>query len=218
MLATSKQRIVELLKRDGPLIAHNLAVRLGVTDVAIRQHLLALEAQGLVSQQPLKPSGRGRPAVVWSLTEASQSLFPDRHAELTVALLEATKRAVGEDGLDRIIDERARQQIEEYVSRLPGSEATISGRVEALAKLRTAEGYMAETKTDDDGSVLLIEHHCPICDAAKCCLGLCRAELEVFSAALGPDVVVEREEHLLTGATRCVYRIRPAVGPRDFGR
>jgi len=207
---TSKRRIVDLIKREGPQTAQDLAVFLGVTDVAIRQHLLGLEEQGLVDQQPMKPSGRGRPAVVWSLTEASRSLFADRHAELTVALLEATRQAVGEDGLDRIINERARQQIEEYRARLPGKGASLADRVEALARLRSAEGYMAETKEDDDGSVLLIEHHCPICDAAKCCLGLCRAELQVFWISLGSDVVVEREEHLLDGATRCVYRIKHA--------
>ncbi len=209
MLATSKQRIIDVLKREGQQTAQELAVFLGVTDVAVRQHLLALEEQDLVHQRPRKPSGRGRPAVVWSLTEASRSLFPDRHSDLTVALLEATKRAVGEDGLDRIISERARQQIEEYASSLPGKEASLADRVEALAVLRCDEGYMAETKAGDDGSVLLIEHHCPICDAAKCCLGLCRAELEVFSASLGPDVHIEREEHLLSGAARCVYRIKP---------
>jgi len=31
---------------------------------------------------------------------------------------------------------------------------------------------------------------------------------ELFSKALGPDADLKREEHLLTGDTRCVYRVR----------
>ena len=54
---------------------------------------------------------------------------------------------------------------------------------------------------------LLIEHHCPICVAATSCQGLCHSELELFRAALGPEVTVAREQHLLSGDTRCAYRI-----------
>ncbi len=67
---------------------------------------------------------------------------------------------------------------------------------------------MAEIVADDDG-YLLIEHHCPICDAAKSCLGFCSAELRLFGDALGDDVTVERTEHLLTEGRRCAYHIRP---------
>ena len=82
-------------------------------------------------------------------------------------------------------------------------------RVRALAALRHEEGYMAEARGDGDGGFLLIENHCPICAAATACQGFCRSELEVFRAALGPDVRVERSEHLLAGARRCAYRIAP---------
>ena len=67
---------------------------------------------------------------------------------------------------------------------------------------------MAEARADGDGYVL-VEHHCPVCTAASACPGLCRSELEVFRAVLGPDVEIEREQHLLSGDQRCAYRIRP---------
>jgi predicted ArsR family transcriptional regulator len=88
--------------------------------------------------------------------------------------------------------------------------ADLSDRVRALARLRTMEGYMAQGKRQRDGSFLLIEDHCPICAAAQACQGFCRSELEVFEAALGADVSVTREEHLLSGGRRCVYRIARA--------
>jgi predicted ArsR family transcriptional regulator len=58
-----------------------------------------------------------------------------------------------------------------------------------------------------DGSWILAENHCPICAAARNCQGFCRSELSVFRAVLGPEVTVERVEHILAGARRCAYRI-----------
>jgi predicted ArsR family transcriptional regulator len=66
---------------------------------------------------------------------------------------------------------------------------------------------MAEAKRLPDGDVLLIENHCPICVAAKACQGFCRSELNLFRDVLGPEVHVEREEHILSGARRCAYRL-----------
>jgi predicted ArsR family transcriptional regulator len=83
-------------------------------------------------------------------------------------------------------------------------------RVRALGERRTAEGYLAEVISDAD-DLLLIEHHCPICSAATACQGLCRSELEVFQAALGPSVTVTREQHVLSGDARCTYRISPST-------
>ena len=53
----------------------------------------------------------------------------------------------------------------------------------------------------------MVEHHCPIAAAAHSCATVCRTELEVFQAALGDDVIVQREQHLLAGDQRCAYRV-----------
>lgn len=66
---------------------------------------------------------------------------------------------------------------------------------------------MAESQILDDGSFLLIENHCPICAAATTCTGLCEQELTIFQCVLGENVKVEREEHIIAGARRCVYRV-----------
>ena len=99
------------------------------------------------------------------------------------------------------------EQLRAYRAVLGRSGASLRSRVVALAAQRTLEGYMAEVVDDDDG-YLLLEHHCPICDAAKTCLGFCSAELRLFAEALGDDVTVERTEHLLADGRRCTYRIR----------
>ncbi|MGZ8291117.1 MAG: helix-turn-helix transcriptional regulator, partial [Telluria sp.] len=85
----------------------------------------------------------------------------------------------------------------------------LAGQVAALAHARDAEGYMADTEVRPDGSVLLVENHCPICAAATECQSFCRSELEIFQRVLGDGCSVERSEHLLSGARRCVYVIKP---------
>jgi len=204
----AKRRVLDLLKRLGPTEATALAARLELTDVAVRQHLIALEQNGLVEQRPSSPRGRGRPSAVWSLTELAAELFPDRHADLTVGLIDATRRELGERGLERVIARRATTQLEQYRTALPGPSATLKKRVEALAAQRTAEGYMAEVRRERAGSYVLTEHHCPICEAARSCQGLCVAELGVFRQYLGPDVHIERVAHVLAEGDRCAYRIR----------
>ena len=146
---------------------------------------------------------------VWQLTESAQSRFPDTHADLTVDLLEAVRRTFGDDGLSKLITERTRQQEKDYRARLPAKSAPLEQRVAALVKIRREEGYMAESSRRRDGSFLLIENHCPICAAASVCQGICRDELALFRKLLGREVQVERTDHLLAGARRCAYEIRP---------
>ncbi|MCZ6836044.1 MAG: transcriptional regulator [Planctomycetota bacterium] len=205
-ISDAKRKVLDLLKRQTALTAVNIASQLQLTDVAIRQHLGALEELGLVESKPLKPNGRGRPSSLWSLTDLADDLFPDHHADLTVDLINATRKALGEDGLLQIIEVRSKEQVSHYRTMIPKG-ASLKKRVEALAALRSAEGYMAEVEQEKPGQYLLIEHHCPICDAAKTCQGFCNAELDVFRKVLGRDVNVERIHHLMTDGDRCVYRI-----------
>ena len=122
-------------------------------------------------------------------------------------LLSATDQTFGEQGLRRVVSRCAQEQIESYRSRIP-ARASLQNRLATLISIRNEEGYMAEVRRQPDGSFLLTENHCPISAAANTCPKLCDAELEVFRAILGEGVVIERTEHMLAGARRCVYLIR----------
>jgi len=202
----SRQAIVHLLKQQGPSDSEALAGQLGISAMAVRQHLYALREQKLVTyQEEQRPIGR--PAKMWSLTPTAESHFPNAHAGLTVSLLNAVEQTFGEEGVKRVVLQSTKQQIESYRSLIP-AHASLQNRLKKLISLRNEEGYMAEVQRQPDGSFLLIQNHCPICAAATACSKLCDAELEVFRAILGEDEVIERTEHMLAGARRCVYRIR----------
>ncbi len=154
---------------------------------------------------------------MWRLTAKGHARFPDTHGDLTIRLIEGIRSVFGEVGLDRLIEARQKAMVATYRQALEPY-ADLGDRVSVLARLRTAEGYMAEFEMQADGSFLLIENHCPICAAAKTCQGFCRSELEQFQAAFGPEVSVTRQEHLLSEGRRCVYRITRAAAPTQSRR
>jgi predicted ArsR family transcriptional regulator len=209
-ITPARQRVLEILKLEEPATPAGLAAELGLTEAAVRQHLNALEAAGMVSPGVTVARRPGRPATTWSLTDEGRRRFPDRHGELTVQLVDAIRDALGDESLTRVIDARTDDQLRCYREVLGAAGQTLRDRVEALAEQRTKEGYIAEVTDDGHGGYLLTEHHCPICDAAKACLAFCTAELRLFADALGDDVRVERTEHLLAGGRRCTYHISPA--------
>lgn len=204
-LTDAKRRLIERLKRCESVTASELAGEFGLTDTAVRQHLEALESIGLVTRSQGAAAGRGRPPVNWSLTPMAAELFPDRHADLTVELIQSIRQSLGEEALGDVIRTRRERQLAAYRRQID-ADADVAVKVRRLADIRTAEGYVAEASTDGD-TLVLTEHHCPIRDAAGVCLGLCTAELELFRAALGDGVTVERDQHLLAGSQRCSYRI-----------
>ena len=219
----TRQAILDLLKRQGPQSAQAMAIELSITPMAVRQHLYDLFDQKLVAQDSTPPApgaaaedgqdkrpAAGRPVKRWHLTIQADSLFPDRHADLAVELIASIRSTFGADAMERLIAGRSESQIAHYLNALDGAE-NLGEKLAALARARSDEGYMAEVLTDENGGYLFVENHCPICAAAKSCTGICAAELSVFQTTLGPDVKLERTEHLLNGARRCAYRVSSKV-------
>ncbi|MBA3356214.1 MAG: transcriptional regulator [Pyrinomonadaceae bacterium] len=206
----TRRAIVKLLKTEGPIDSAHLAERLRLTAMAIRQHLYALQNENLVTAEE-RPVPVGRPAKFWRLTREADRLFPEAYAELNVALIDALKNTFGDEGLDRVLVSRCARQRADYTRRIRPKDS-LEKKLKELVRVRTEEGYMAEIKTDVDGSFLLVENHCPICAAANACLGLCSTELDLFRSVLGPGVEVERIEHIVSGDRRCAYRVTPEAG------
>ena len=201
----TRRALLEMLKVNGALSSHQMAAALGVSSMAVRQHMQELErAEDVTSEN--RALGKGRPTKYWILTPQAERHFPDRHRDLMLDLLRNVQSVVGDEALDKVLDQREEQQVEAYAGRLDGCQS-LEERVERLAEIRTEEGYMAEARPVSEDELELVENHCPICSAADACSGLCARELEVFERVLGP-CQVERVEHLLSGARRCAYRIR----------
>ena len=205
---SARKRILDHLKTAGPTSAGRLGETLGITKMAVLQHLYDLEEQDVVEREA-KPGARGRPTLLWSLTRAASKFFPDAHAELAVSLIGCVNESLGPEAMDKLIKTRSRHQLQNYRSEIKQT-SSLREKLEALAAIRSREGYMAGVeKLADRNSYLLVERHCPICIAATNCTGLCREELNVFRKLLGSKVEVKRTEHIVAGAPRCAYVVSP---------
>ncbi len=204
--ASTADRILFFLKSQGSASTARLAQLLETSAEAARQQVQKLVAAGWIEGRQEAASGVGRPRQNWVLTDAGNRRFPDAHAQLTAQLLGSVRQLFGAEGLERLISQREAETRVVYQQTCTGK--TVPQRLEQLAAIRSAEGYMARVESDGK-DWLLIEDHCPICVAARTCQGFCRSELQLFQDIVGPEGRVTREQHLLSGATRCAYRIVP---------
>ncbi|WP_104531026.1 helix-turn-helix transcriptional regulator [Streptomyces specialis] len=191
----TRRRVARSILDHGPSTAAELADRLGLTQAAVRRHLDALAADGLVEAREKRvygSRGRGRPAKVFALTDAGRGAFDQAYDELAVEALRWIEAAAGggEKGAAAVMAfarARAEEQAEAYRPFLERAEP--EGRARALAEALTRHGYAAATRgVPAPAGEQLCQHHCPVAHAAARFPQLCEAETEVFSRLLGSHV------------------------------
>lgn len=200
--AGSRGEVLLQLKRAQPLAAKQLAARMGLSLNAARHHLKELEAQGLVQYQ-LEHHGVGAPSFAYRLTPAGEALFPKRYQETLTALLDSLVEQEGRIAaialLESHVSGMARRLREEL------KDSTPAERLQAIAQVRSEQGYMAEA-AGDDLSGTLTEHNCAIQAVAERFPEICAAEARFLSEVLGAEV--DRREHILSGCSACEYHVR----------
>ncbi|HEX9529965.1 MAG TPA: ArsR family transcriptional regulator [Acidimicrobiales bacterium] len=204
-LAPTRRSILLLLKKAGSARAEELAGSLGLTVSALRQHLSALAADGLVGHEQVR-SGPGRPKHLFHLTPAAEGYFPKFHAELTNELL-AYVEAEDPELLDRLFTRRRQRRIEGARERLAGRD--LRARVEELTAILDGDGYLADWVEVGEGRYRIVEHNCAILGVAMRYGQACSSELDFIRAVL-PDAEVERVSHIVHGARMCAYEVRAA--------
>jgi len=112
--------------------------------------------------------------------------FADSHSSLATDLIVQMKKAFGDEGLDKLLKLR-NADLEKSLSRPDDKAQTLKAKLDALAKIRSAEGYMAEVRREPEtGPWLFVENHCPIC-AARVCAPVCAARnWRCLHRVLGP--------------------------------
>src|SRR5580704_13072688 len=100
--ARAEEGVLYQLKTRGPQTAAQVARRLGVTAMAVRQHLYRLNVEDLVEFTDERRKV-GRPARVWRLTSAAAERFPDTHGDLTVEIIGAVRGQAEDGAVDHIL-------------------------------------------------------------------------------------------------------------------
>lgn len=203
-LPPTRRELLELLKRGGEVAIEPIAAKLGITVSGARQHLAALEADGLVAHERER-GGPGRPRYRYRLTAAGDALFPRNYVELANELLAYVE---DEDPalLERIFDKRAERRLERARARTAG--LAFPDRVRMAASILDEEGYLADFAEREDGAFVLTEHNCAVLAVAQRYRHACSTELD-FLRALLPEADVTRIAHRLNGGHVCAYEVKP---------
>lgn len=216
---STRDRVARSILDHGPSTAADLAQRLGLTQAAVRRHLDALAAEGVVEPRERRvygTRGRGRPAKVFALTDCGRDAFDQAYDKLAADALRwiAQSAGGGQDGqaaVSAFARARVAAQAERY--RAAVEAAAPEERARALARALSSDGYAATARSahaPGPAGEQLCQHHCPVAHTAEQFPQLCEAEAEVFSRLLGTHV--QRLATIAHGDGVCTTFI-PAFSP-----
>ncbi len=200
-LTPTRQALVMAIKVLGEATTDQLARETFLSPGAVRQHLLSLEAQGLVTFTKVR-EGPGRPRHVFRLTPRGESLFPHQYAEIAVALIAAI-RGESPQLLDRVLGRVVASQAELAEHHIA---AARHSRLAGIIDLLERYGYFPRLELEDRGVARIVLRHCPLLRLAAQVPEICDAECAVLRAVL-PGMTVERVEHRLAGDPLCTYEL-----------
>ena len=181
---STRMEILELLRRRGRCSAETIAGDLGVTPNAIRQHLTNLERDGLVVSQPER-SGRGRPALLFALTERADAVFPKRYGQLATMVLQEVQEMGGPEALDEVFARVAARHASAIERDLGG--LGFDEKLNRVVSWIGRAGTLVEQSESPEGVKVTI-HNCPFRNTALKFPQVCTITPQLISRLIGAAV------------------------------
>ncbi len=157
---STRGRVVTLLRRDRRTVGE-LAGELGLTDNAIRTHLLALERDGLVAQGELRHGG-GKPSFTYTLTPEAERLFPKAYGVLLQQLLDILGERLPRD----VMADALREVGHRLAAGHPVADERFPQRLDVALAFLGGLGGLAEAEVSEVG-VLIKGYSCPLAAAVE---------------------------------------------------
>jgi predicted ArsR family transcriptional regulator len=198
---SARLKVLNELKRTQGLAVGDLAERLKMSYMGVKDVCIDLEKQGLLDTWR-HPQKIGRPQLLYRLTQRAHDLFPTTSNSATIDLLTAAQKLYGRQrrkAAARALSKRA----EEYIARVKGESAI--ERARSLARVRDHDGYMAELEAGESGAARIVEHHSPILDLLRAYPLVAKLESDLFQRVLRAPV--HREEETASGLYCATFHI-----------
>jgi DeoR family transcriptional regulator, suf operon transcriptional repressor len=210
---STRSKVLEALKKSDGLTADQLAEIVGVTSMAVRKHLAALERDGYV-ESTISRRSVGRPAHLYRVSPRAEGVFPKHYDVVISDLLEDLAEIDGVGKVEALLarrGERTRGILQRYIDQ----SAPLEDRVAGLTRGMDEIGYLASWEILDNNRYLIKLYNCAIDLVAEQFPAVCRQEASMFRDVL--DAEVERGCHMLTGDHMCSYVVQerdPSAAPR----
>jgi len=197
---STQEAVLLHIKRGGEVTVGELCKILGITSMAIRRHLTALQGDGLIECRTVRQS-RGRPTYMYKLTDKAETLFPSGFQNLAIDLLDLVYEQSGHKGVMELLNRRNERLAKRLRSRVENK--TLRERVEEVSKIFTEFGYMTEWEPLPDGNFIIYQRHCAVHDLANQYRQLCVLEPRLMENLLGMKVT--RQQYMLKNDPVCGY-------------
>lgn len=205
ILGTRQQELlIALLKNKRGLTVDELSKQLEITRSAVRQHLAALENDGLVIQGVTRPSG-GRPQQLYVLTDAGKEFFPRQYSWFAQLIVESIKQESGAEGLRQRMEAMGAEVARQLRRQHAGLESQ-QQKVEKLSELMAQLGY-------DTKGINIVEDESTI-EADNCIFHnlaiknpeVCQFDLAMMSAFT--DSNIDHQECMASGGNVCRFKFK----------
>jgi predicted ArsR family transcriptional regulator len=197
---TQRLAVLHELKRSTGLPVKELARRLGMSYMGVKQHCLDLQRGGYLDTWR-NPKPVGRPEMLYRLTRKSHELFPLQSHEMLLQVLAAAKQLYGPTAPAKLLFLHFREKTEAYRAKLRGD--TVAERAKWFARIRDREGCMPEV--DSGPPLRIVERHSPIADLFEVFPETATMERELFERVLGAKV--HRTTKSAGALYECVFEI-----------
>lgn len=194
---TQQDLLHALLHQPAGMSIDDLAQALAITRTAVRQHLAALERDGLVMRGATRPTGR-RPEHLHQLTEHARELFPRQYPLLANLLIDEVAGIIGHDALQVLMRQLGRKLAADL-------ERQVVDEARIVQHMNTA-GYEAEVFFRSAGELQIVAHNCVFHHLAKAHPVVCELDLALIGALGGAEV--SHEECMLRGGQVCRFALR----------
>ena len=199
---TTRRQILDLLKKRGGMTAKDLGEALGITSMAVRRHLAALERDDLIGATTVRRP-MGRPTYVYSLTPLADDLFPKNYPQLMIGLLDDIKAIDGEEKIDQLFQRREDKLAAAYLQQLEGKD--LETKVAEVARIFDENGNVTEWQRED-GMYRLTWHNCAIYKISQRFPQACVHEENLIRRLLEAEVV--RTGHQTKGDCSCSFSVK----------
>ena len=208
-MESTREQVLRLVRGHREATVAQLAEALGVSQPAVRRHLDALRADGLVDVK-LARHGVGRPALIFFATERAAEMGGRAYVQLMARLvrgieqIDAVTAASGKDVLDQAFAGVAAAVAAEHESEVRGS--SLDERVAQVSRALASEGIVDHWQRQG-GAYLMVNSDCPYLLLAEISDLPCRSDRESIELLVGAKV--EQTRRIVDGAPVCEYIVRP---------
>jgi predicted ArsR family transcriptional regulator len=200
-----QQLLTLLLENKVGLTVENLSKGLGITDNAVRQHLTALERDGMVAKGETQSTG-GRPEHLYGLTTAGQELFPRHYSWFAELLISSVREEHGSEALRERLETMGRAVGRQVAVKL--TEITDKAkRIRALSVIMRELGYQSAPIDPTNENLPAIEaSNCVFHSLAQRYPEVCYFDLAMMSEVVDSDIF--HDECMVRSGNVCRFKFK----------